>query len=151
MYNLAQALSERDVDVHIITNSTRDYPEETYSKGIYLHRLVLSASVRWPYTPDWSAQAANAIAQYIKKFDLQIIDAQDCTALMASFLAKAQLPSIPIIFTLHDAGLNYPTVSHSQMGFFINDVKWGAMIVPSIWTQQQVKLLAKKKLPIFKI
>jgi glycosyltransferase involved in cell wall biosynthesis len=152
MYNLAEALSKRDIDVHIITNSLNNKTKQIYSKGIYLHRFVLPSSFEWPYSSSWPIKAAPVIADTIKKFDIQLIDAQDCTGLMASFLAKALVPSLRIVFTLHDTSISYRRkYSISQVSFFINCLKWNAMIVPSNFVKKQVNSLARRRLPIFRV
>jgi glycosyltransferase involved in cell wall biosynthesis len=152
MHNLAKGLSKKGIEVHVITNSLTDETEELILEDVYLHRFVLPASFKWPYAPDWAAKAESVITATVKKFDIQVIDAQDCSALMACFLAKAAVPSLRVVFTLHDILLKHlPKIEKEKFSFFINCLKWDAMVVPSNYVKEQAQSLAQAKLPIFKI
>lgn len=153
MYSIARGLSKRNLEVHVITSSLKKNKEQMIcSHGIYLHRCRLPLSYKWPYWPEWALEAAPLITNIIRKFDIQVIDAQDCTSLMASFWAKALIPSLRIIFTLHEAALNFHNTSlQSQIGFFINYLNWDAMVVPSNHVERQARMLAQTELPIFRI
>jgi glycosyltransferase involved in cell wall biosynthesis len=107
-----------------------------------VHRFKLPTASEWPLSPKWPFAAGQDILKVVREFKLQLIDAQNCTALMAASLVKSEVRSLPVVFTLHDVASKWlPISSKMQMRFFLNYQPWSALIAPSRYVANDVTAL----------
>lgn len=150
VHNLAQKLSDRGNEVHVVTCWEEGTIEEETDNHIHVHRVHTceideNSFIEWVLQFNFSILKKSIILlNNIGKFD--IIHAHDW---MTAFAAKTlkHIYSIPLISTIHatESGRNYGI--HNRIQRYINSVEWRltyeswVVIVNSEFMKKEVKNL----------